>query len=167
MNVLLNPRQIRTGILKISETLLMRHSQSEPIVMIGVMRGGFMFYTDLIHELQNLNIICDFVTCTSYTGTENTGFKMLQDSKVDVKDRHVYLVDDILDSGLTYEYLKVHYDYKEAKSVEGIFALKKYNEKYKKEMCIMSISNEDYWYVGYGMDDENGGSRHLKSIYYK
>ena len=37
----------------------MRHSQSEPIVMIGVMRGGFMFYTDLIHELQNLNIICD------------------------------------------------------------------------------------------------------------
>jgi hypoxanthine phosphoribosyltransferase len=167
MNVLLNPHQIRTGILKISETLLMRHSQSEPIVMIGVMRGGFMFYTDLIHELQNLNIICDFVTCTSYTGTENTGFKMLQDSKVDVKDRHVYLVDDILDSGLTYEYLKVHYDYKEAKSVEGIFALKKYNEKYKKEMCIMSISNEDYWYVGYGMDDENGGSRHLKSIYYK
>jgi hypoxanthine phosphoribosyltransferase len=167
MNVLLNPHQIRTGILKISETLLMRHSQSEPIVMIGVMRGGFMFYTDLIHELQNLNIICDFVTCTSYTGTENTGFKMLQDSKVDVKDRHVYLIDDILDSGLTYEYLKVHYDYKEAKSVEGIFALKKYNEKYKKEMCIMSISNEDYWYVGYGMDDENGGSRHLKSIYYK
>jgi len=167
MNVLLNPHQIRTGILKISETLLMRHSQSEPIVMIGVMRGGFMFYTDLIHELQNLNIICDFVTCTSYTGTENTGFKMLQDSKVDVKDRHVYLVDDILDSGLTYEYLKVHYDYKEAKSVEGIFALKKYNEKYKNEMCIMSISNEDYWYVGYGMDDENGGSRHLKSIYYK
>ena len=167
MNVLLNPHQIRTGILKISETLLMRHSQSEPIVMIGVMRGGFMFYTDLIHELQNLNIICDFVTCTSYTGTENTGFKMLQDSKVNVKDRHVYLVDDILDSGLTYEYLKVHYDYKEAKSVEGIFALKKYNEKYKKEMCIMSISNEDYWYVGYGMDDENGGSRHLKSIYYK
>jgi hypoxanthine phosphoribosyltransferase len=167
MNVLLNPHQIQTGILKISETLLIRHSQSEPIVMIGVMRGGFMFYTDLIHELQNLNIICDFVTCASYTGTENTGFKMLQDSKVDVKDRHVYLIDDILDSGLTYEYLKVHYDYKEAKSVEGIFALKKYNEKYKKEMCIMSISNEDYWYVGYGMDDENGGSRHLKSIYYK
>lgn len=167
MNVLLNPHQIRTGVLKISETLLMRHSQSEPIVMIGVMRGGFMFYTDLIHELQNLNIICDFVTCSSYTGTENTGFKMLQDSKVDVKDRHVYLIDDILDSGLTYEYLKVHYDYKEAKSVEGIFALKKYNEKYKNEMCIMSISNENYWYIGYGMDDENGGSRHLKSIYYK
>lgn len=167
MKVLLNPHQIRTGVLKISETLLMRHSQSEPIVMIGVMRGGFMFYTDLIHELQNLNIICDFVTCSSYTGTENTGFKMLQDSKVDVKDRHVYLIDDILDSGLTYEYLKVHYDYKEAKSVEGIFALKKYNEKYKNEMCIMSISNENYWYIGYGMDDENGGSRHLKSIYYK
>jgi hypoxanthine phosphoribosyltransferase len=167
MKVLLNPHQIRTGVLKISETLLMRHSQSKSIVMIGVMRGGFMFYTDLIHELQNLNIICDFVTCSSYTGTENTGFKMLQDSKVDVKDRHVYLIDDILDSGLTYEYLKVHYDYKEAKSVEGIFALKKYNEKYKNEMCIMSISNENYWYIGYGMDDENGGSRHLKSIYYK
>lgn len=167
MKTLLNPAQIRAGILKIVDTLSLRHNIDEPIVMIGVMRGGFMFYTDLVQELQRMNVICDFVSCASYTGTENTGFKMLLDSKVDVKNKHVYLIDDILDTGLTYEYLKIHYEYQGAKSVEGIFALKKYNEKYKNEMCIMSVSNEDYWYVGYGMDDETGGSRHLKGIYYK
>ena len=103
-----------------------RHNPTTPIVMIGVMRGGFMFYNDLVREMQNYNVICDFVNCKSYDGVENTGFKMLLDSRVDVTDKHVYLVDDILDSGITYEYLKVHYEYKNARSVEGIFALKKY-----------------------------------------
>jgi len=136
--------------------------------MICVMRGGFRFYSYLLDELQNMNVICDFVSCKSYDGVENTGFKMLQDSRVDVTDKHIYLVDDILDSGITYEYLKVHYEYKGAKSVEGIFALKKYNDKFKDEMCIMSIPPQnDYWYFGFGMDDENGESRHLKGIYYK
>jgi hypoxanthine phosphoribosyltransferase len=169
MKTLLNPHQIRMGILKIVEKIMLRHNVDEPIVMIGVMRGGFMFYADLMQELQRMNIICDFVNCASYTGTENTGFKMLLDSRVDVTDKHVYLIDDILDSGITYEYLKIHYEYKGAKSVEGIFALKKYDEKYREEMCIMSVpkENNDFWYIGYGMDDENGGSRHLKTIYYK
>ena len=167
MKVLLNPYQIRLGILRIAETITLRHSQSEPIVMIGVMRGAFMFYSDLMQELQNLNVICDFVSCKSYDGSENTGFKMLLDSKVDIKDKHVYIIDDILDSGLTYEFLKVHYEYKEAKSVEGIFAIKKYNEKFKNEMCILSLPpNDERWLFGYGMDSVDGTSRHLKGIYY-
>ena len=131
MKTLLTPYQIRAGVLSITEKLMTRHNSTTPIVMIGVMRGGFMFYNDLVREMQNYNVICDFVNCKSYDGVENTGFKMLLDSRVDVTDKHVYLVDDILDSGITYEYLKVHYEYKNARSVEGIFALKKYNEKYK------------------------------------
>ena len=129
MKTLLTPYQIRAGVLSITEKLMTRHNPTTPIVMIGVMRGGFMFYNDLVREMQNYNVICDFVNCKSYDGVENTGFKMLLDSRVDVTDKHVYLVDDILDSGITYEYLKVHYEYKNARSVEGIFALKKYNEK--------------------------------------
>jgi hypoxanthine phosphoribosyltransferase len=112
MNVLLNPAQVRAGVLKISETLHLRHNTTDPIVMICVLRGGFAFYSDLVSELQKLNILCDFVSCKSYDGVENTGFKMLQDSRVDVTNRQVYLVDDILDSGITYEYLKIHYEYK-------------------------------------------------------
>ena len=127
MKTLLTPYLIRAGVIKITEKLMTCHSTQEPVVMIGVMRGGFMFYTDLIEELQNMNVICDFVNCKSYTGTENTGFKMLLDSRVDVKDRHVYLIDDILDTGITYEYLKVHYEYKGAKSVEGILIIVEYS----------------------------------------
>jgi len=63
MKTLLTPYQIRAGVLKIAEKLMTRHSTQEPLVMIGVMRGGFMFYTDLLEELQNMNIICDFVNC--------------------------------------------------------------------------------------------------------
>jgi hypoxanthine phosphoribosyltransferase len=112
MKTLLTPYQIRAGVLSITEKLMTRHNSTTPIVMIGVMRGGFMFYNDLVREMQNYNVICDFVNCKSYDGVENTGFKMLLDSRVDVTDKHVYLVDDILDSGITYEYLKVHYEYK-------------------------------------------------------
>ena len=168
MKTLLTPHQIRAGVLSITEKLMTRHNPTTPIVMIGVMRGGFMFYNDLVREMQNYNVICDFVNCKSYDGVENTGFKMLLDSRVDVTDKHVYLVDDILDSGITYEYSKVHYEYKNSRSVEGIFALKKYNEKYKQEMCILSLPPKDErWLFGYGMDDEDGGNRHQKGIYWK
>jgi hypoxanthine phosphoribosyltransferase len=168
MKVLLNPYQIRMGILKIAETIQLRHNIDEPIIMVCVMRGGFLFYSELVQELSRMNIICDFVTTKSYEGVENTGFKMLLDSRVDVKDKHVYLIDDILDSGITYEYLKIHYEYKGARSVEGVFLLKKYNEKYKNEMCIMSLhQNDNRWFYGMGMDDEDGGNRHQKAIYYK
>jgi len=168
MKVLLTPYQIRAGIIKIAEKIILRHNYEDPLVMIGVMRGGFMFYTDLVQELQNMNIICDFISCKSYDGVENTGFKILLDSCVNVENKHVYLIDDILDSGITYEYLKVNYEYKGAKSVEGIFTLKKYNDKFKDEMCILTLSpDETRWMFGYGMDDENGCYRHLKGIYYK
>ena len=167
MKVLLTPQQIRIGVLKIAETLQLRHNVDEPIVMICVMRGGFMFYTDLVEELSRMNIICDFVSTKSYDGVENTGFKMLLDSRVDVTDKHVYLVDDILDSGITYEYLKIHYEYKNARSVEGLFLLKKYNEKFKNEQAILTLpQNDDRWFYGMGMDDENGGNRHQKAIYW-
>jgi hypoxanthine phosphoribosyltransferase len=156
------------GILKIAETIQLRHNTDEPIIMVCVMRGGFLFYSELVQELSRMNIICDFVTTKSYEGVENTGFKMLLDSRVDVKDKHVYLIDDILDSGITYEYLKIHYEYKGARSVEGVFLLKKYNEKYKNEMCIMSLpQNDNRWFYGMGMDDEDGGNRHQKAIYYR
>jgi len=168
MKTLLNPYQIKSGIIKIAEKIVLRHNSSDPLIMICVMRGGFRFYSYLLDELQNMNIVCDFVSCKSYDGVENTGFKMLQDSRVDVTDKHVYLIDDILDSGLTYEYLKVHYEYKGAKSVEGIFALKKYKEKFKNELCILTLPPDDNrWMFSFGMDDENGENRHLKGIYYK
>ena len=167
MNVLLNPSQIRMGVIKMAESIVLHHNQEEPIVMICVMRGGFMFYNDLVRELSQMNIICDFVNTKTYDGVENTGFKMLLDSRVDVKDKHVYLIDDILDTGITYEYLKIHYEYKEARSVNGIFALKKYNEKWKEEKAILTLSKEENrWFYGYGMDDPQGGNRHQKAIYW-
>jgi hypoxanthine phosphoribosyltransferase len=167
MNTLLNPHQIRMGILKIVEKIMLRHNVDEPIVMIGVMRGGVFFYNELLHELQRMNIICDFITCSSYNGTSQGDFKLLLDSSVDVNDKHVYVIDDILDSGVTYDFLKIHYEFKGCKSVEGIFMLKKYNEQYKNEMCIMTLpKDDDRWFIGMGMDDPQGGSRHLKGIYY-
>lgn len=167
MNVLLNPSQIRMGVIKMAESIVLHHNVEEPIVMICVMRGGFMFYNDLIKELSQMNIICDFVNCKTYDGVENTGFKMLLDSRVDVKDKHVYLIDDILDTGITYEYLKIHYEYKGAKSVNGIFTLKKYNPKWKNEKSILTLpTEEDRWFYGYGMDDPQGGNRHQKAIYW-
>ena len=56
MNILLTPYQIRAGVLKIAEKVMTRHNNTDPLVMIGVIRGGFMFYVDLIHELQNMNM---------------------------------------------------------------------------------------------------------------
>jgi light-regulated signal transduction histidine kinase (bacteriophytochrome) len=126
------------------------------------------FLARMSHELRTpLNAI---LGCTQLMNLDNSLTQSFGEyvNIISYSSEHLLcLIDDILDTGITYEYLKVHYEYKSAKSVEGIFALKKYNEKYKDEMCVMTVSNEDYWYIGYGMDDENGGNRHQKAIYYK
>ena len=134
------------------------------IVFVCVMKGGFMFFSDLIKKID-YPIEVDFVKCSSYDGFEQKSIEMHYDIEINVKDKTIFLVDDILDSGNTMNELKDHYMKLGAKQVETVSAVYKENLDFPDHFFIYKQpEGVNPWYIGYGMDGPKGYSRNLDTI---
>ena len=135
------------------------------IVFICVMKGGFMFFSDLIKKI-NYPIEVDFIKCSSYDGFEQKELEIHYDIEVDVTDKTVFIVDDILDTGGTMNVLIKHFKKLGAKQVETVSAVYKENLDFPDHFFIYKQKeNENPWYIGYGMDGPKGYSRNLDTIH--
>ena len=135
------------------------------IIFVCVMKGGFMFFSDLIKKI-NYPIEVDFIKCKSYEGQEQKDIEMHYDIETDVKDKTVFLVDDILDSGGTMKYLTRSFKKLGAKQIETVSAVYKENVDFPNHFFIHKQPiNVNPWYIGYGMDGPKGYSRNLDTIY--
>ena len=135
------------------------------IVFVCVMKGGFMFFSDLIKKIK-YPIEIDFVKCSSYDGQSQKVLEMHYDIETNVKDKTVFLVDDILDSGQTMKALIEHYKKLGAKQVETVSAVYKENVDFPDHFFIYKQpEGVNPWYIGYGMDGPKGYSRNLDTIH--
>ena len=135
------------------------------IVFVCVMKGGFMFFSDLVKKID-YPIEIDFVRCSSYDGQEQKSLQLHYDIETDITDKTVFIIDDILDSGETMNFLINHFKLLGAKQVETVSAVYKENVDFPDHLYIYKQPpNEDPWYVGYGMDDYKGYQRNLDTIY--
>ena len=135
------------------------------IVFVCVMKGGFMFFSDLIKKIK-YPIEVDFIKCSSYDGFEQKKIEMHYDVETNVKDKTVFLVDDILDTGGTMKALIEHFKAKGAKQVETVSAVYKENLDFPDHLFIyQQKENKNPWYIGYGMDGPKGYSRNLDTIH--
>lgn len=77
------------------------------LLVIGVLKGALFFMSDLLRGLR-ISVRMDFIHCTSSVskGKDGNPVQMISDLNEDVKDKHVLLVEDIMDSGVTIDYLK-------------------------------------------------------------
>jgi hypoxanthine phosphoribosyltransferase len=135
-------------------------------ILIGVLNGAFVFLSDLI---RNLNIDCeiDFLKLSSY-GNEmisSGNVSILKELNCDPKDRDIIIVEDIIDTGATINYLNELILNNRPSSIRFATLL------YKKEKCNTNIKIdyagfeiEDKFCVGYGMDSAQK-YRNLKDIY--
>ena len=134
------------------------------IVFVCVMKGGFMFFSDLIKKV-NYPIEVDFIKCSSYDGQQQKDLAIHYDIEADVTDKTVFIVDDILDSGETMKMLKSHFLAHGAEQVEIVSAVYKENVDFPKHFYIYRQSEGvNPWYIGYGMDGPKGYSRYLDTI---
>jgi len=135
------------------------------IVFVCVMKGGFMFFSDLIKKI-NYPIEVDFIKCSSYDGFNQKELSIHYDVEVDVTDKTVFIVDDILDTGGTMNILIKHFKKLGAKQVETVSAVYKENLDFPDHLFIyQQKENENPWYIGYGMDGPKGYSRNLDTIH--
>ena len=135
------------------------------IVFICVMKGGFMFFSDLIKKI-NYPIEVDFIKCSSYDGFEQKELSIHYDIEVDITDKTVFIVDDILDTGGTMKVLIEHFKKLGVKRVETVSAVYKENVDFPNHFYIYKQpEGVNPWYIGYGMDGPKGYSRNLDTIH--
>jgi hypoxanthine phosphoribosyltransferase len=155
--------ELRTKVL--AKNISDKHKNDKtPIVMVCVLNGGFMFYTELVKSLT-VNIECDFVRVKSYVSQNNQGdIKITKDLETPIKGKHVYLVDDIFDSGNTMlaliDFLKI----KNPKSLNIVTLAKRKKTNSLPDMTF-GFEVDEEWLVGMGMDDENGYYRNYPALY--
>ena len=127
--------------------------KGEPVVVIGVLKGAFMFTADLVRAI-NVPVIVDFIGCASYSGTKSTGtVRITHDLSTDVAGKNVLLVEDIVDTGRTLDYLLRILSQRGPKSLRLCALLNKPEARevpIKVDYHGFSISNE--FVIGYGLD---------------
>ncbi len=150
---LIDEEDIKNKVKELAEKISSDYSDKE-LILIGILKGAFVFLSDLIRNLT-IPCLCDFIKVSSYgKGTESSGIvKILSDISIDIKDKDILLVEDIVDTGLTLKYLIDHLSLKKPKSIK-ICALLDKKERHKIEIPIdyLGFTIPNKFVVGYGID---------------
>jgi hypoxanthine phosphoribosyltransferase len=125
----------------------------DPILLLGVLKGAFMFMADLMRHIGG-EVTCDFIAVSSYEGTTSTGeVRMQKDVDSPLEGRRVVIVEDIVDTGLTLQYLQRILERRAPKSLRTACLLSKPSRrKATVPVDYVGFEIEDKFVVGYGLD---------------
>jgi hypoxanthine phosphoribosyltransferase len=166
LQVLVPRKKIEDAVTRLAGEITRDYQDKNP-VLLGVLKGSFMFMADLVRQLD-FSLEIEFVRCSSYdSGRYTTGkVKLAPGLDPDIKGRHVLLVEDIVDTGVTLAFLK---DYLEKKKPASL-KLCTLADKPSRRVAPLALDYTglivpDKFVVGYGMDDGEK-YRNLPDIYY-
>lgn len=128
--------------------------QNRDLVLVGSLKGAFIFMADLVRQLS-IPVKIDFVRAASYGSDMSSSGKirLSKDAELDLKGKDVLIVEDIVDTGLTLEYLREHFTSLGPHSVK-ICAFIDKRERREKQIAIDYVCHvvETGFLVGYGLD---------------
>jgi hypoxanthine phosphoribosyltransferase len=139
--------------------------KGEDLMLIGVLKGGFVFLADLIREIT-IDIDLDFMSVSSYgSSTKSSGVvRIIKDIETNIQDKHILLVEDIIDTGLTINYLKEMILARSPKSVKVCAMFDKPSKrKTHVDLDYKGIEIPDEFVIGYGLDYD-GKYRNLPDL---
>lgn len=128
--------------------------KGEDIVVIGLLKGCFMFIADLMRAIDT-NVAVDFMVVSNYgSGVVSSGeIKVRKDYSIDIEGKNVLVIDDILDTGRTLAFVKDYLIVKSPKTIKLCTLLDKPERKTSKvEVDYVGFSVPDEFVVGYGLD---------------
>ena len=136
-----------------------------PVVMVGLLNGCFAFYSDLVRATP-IDMECDFMRVKSYTKRKQGDIQITKDLETAIKGKHVYIVDDIYDTGNTMSAVIEYLEVKHPASISLVaLVTRKTSPIPTKQKLYKAFTIGDEWVIGYGMDDEKGHNRNLNSIW--
>ena len=155
---IISPDQVQKRVGEIGQEISVKYKGKVPII-IGVLNGAFLFMADLVRNLT-IQFEVDFIKIDSYgDNTMSSGtVRLLKDISADITGRDVIVVEDIVDTGLSLNFLKHRMEEASPKSLSFVTFL------YKPDVASQNLSIDwvgfnidDHYVVGYGLD--------LKQIY--
>ena len=152
--VLIDEETIKNRVGEIAAQINAEYAGKGNVVLIGVLKGAFILLSDLARQLTIPHSV-DFIAVSSYgtKGSDSGAVRLLMDVREDIVDRHVLVVEDILDTGHTLDYLISLLRARNPASLKTCVLVRK-TERVEIDVPIDYLGFEipDVWVVGYGLD---------------
>jgi hypoxanthine phosphoribosyltransferase len=155
---LITTEQIQQRVKELAEQLNRDYADiKEPLVLVGILKGSFIFLADLCRYLTIPHVV-DFMAVSSYShssdATKASGnVRIIMDCRENQQDRDVLIVEDILDSGHTLDYLIKNFRSRYTKSVKTVVLVRKETKlTYPVSIDYLGFEIPNVWVVGYGLD---------------
>ena len=153
LTVLITEEEIKSRVFELGKQIS-EDFGGEDIVVIGLLKGCFMFIADLMRAIDS-HVEVDFMAVSSYgSGTVSSGeIKVKKDYSIDIEGKNVLVIDDILDTGRTLAFVKDYLSVKSPKSIKICTLLDKPDRRTSKvNVDYIGFSVPDQFVVGYGLD---------------
>ena len=154
MNVLLDAETIQARVRELAVEIESDYPDGEDIHLVGVLKGGFVFMADLVRAMTP-RVSLDFIAVSSYVkSTKSSGeVRLLKDLDFGLEGRHVIIVEDIVDTGLTLTYLQDILRARSPRTLRTCCLLSKPSRR-QVEVAVeyIGFTIEDRFVVGYGLD---------------
>lgn len=154
MNVLIDAATIQSRIRELAGQIEGDYPAGEEIHLVCVLKGGFMFMADLVRAMST-RVSLDFIAVSSYAkSTQSSGeVRMLKDLDSGLQGRHIVIIEDIVDTGLTLIYLQ---EILRARSPRTLRTACLLNKPSRRQVDVkveyIGFTIEDHFVVGYGLD---------------
>ena len=164
-DVVVSAKEVHDRVLELGRQITADYAESPPL-LVCVLKGAINFMSDLMRAIE-LPVEVDFMAVSSYgAATKTSGVvRIVKDLDVDLLDREVLIVEDVVDSGLTLNYLRQYLGARSPKSLEVCaLLLKEGEQRVEQSLKYVGFTIPSDFVVGYGLD-VNERYRNLDAIY--
>ena len=153
METIISKEKLKRKVKNLATQISKDYKDRNPI-LVGILKGSFVFLADLIREIKIPHEI-DFISVASYGSRKRASgvVRLLKDLSINIEGKDVIIVEDIIDSGLTLNYIRNNLQTRNPKSLEVVALLnKKKRRKVKIPLKYVGFSIPNNFVVGYGLD---------------
>jgi hypoxanthine phosphoribosyltransferase len=149
-DVLIGRTEVAQRVGALGEELADLFRDERPPVLVGVLKGSFLFLADLIRAMD-IDVVVDFMAISSYS--QSGVVRIVKDLDEDIRGRHIVIVEDIVDTGLTLNYLRKTLLQREVASLRAVTLLDKVARRIiPVPLELSAFDIPDVFVVGYGLD---------------
>jgi hypoxanthine phosphoribosyltransferase len=150
---LLTPEQIQEKVEELATQINQDYADVEDLHIVGILKGAFIFMADLTRKMEIPHVV-DFMALSSYgdSAVSSGEVRVIMDLRHPIRGKHVIIVEDIVDSGNTLEYLMRMLGGRKPASLRTCVFVNKERDHIDVPMDYLGFNIPDVWVVGYGLD---------------
>ncbi|MDD5466530.1 MAG: hypoxanthine phosphoribosyltransferase [Anaerolineales bacterium] len=150
--ILISTEAIQARVIELAAQIETDFAEADHLYIVGILKGAFIFMADLTRRLRLPHVV-DFMALSSYGKSTSSGeVRILMDLREPIEGQHVLIVEDIVDSGHTLNYLIKILQGRKPASLHTCVLVRKRRDRLNVPVDYLGFDIPDVWVVGYGLD---------------